>query len=285
MGKLSFKSSGNVHKPKLNKKYITTKGIMEELHKNEEQLKNYLTHMKKISETNLRSLAPSDKEIFDKLRDYVSVIYTNEAMYADFKSSVSEIFCDVSVIIPGTVGAFFYGSEVKTSFDHKFSGCSLLSAGSIPSANSEIAPCPHLVIMAIWKGEKNSYEFTMMNKEAPITDKAILFVDATKYSDDNSGGVVFKGLSMREKRNLQNNSIKSVKIVGYECSFTKYHSLLPEALDVDEIKTRDETASITHNTQENYPIVPVENMNNMGFAIPIVLIIIVIILVMVKRRQ
>lgn len=191
----------------------------------------------------IKELRGEDKDDFNLVVSYVHLLRPT-SYYNHFYDKVINYFGDLDRIVPGTVGGYFGGCLVKTTFDETSQGgCSAVCAGSIPRPKDDEgwSFCDKAVVFAEYG--KKGYEFTML-KEAEDNedlDPCYLFVEQTSLKE-------FKGFSKNEIRKLTGMGIEYIHLVGCDENGTEYVELYPDEINIHDIKSRhikSENSSLT----------------------------------------
>ena len=126
----------------------------------------------------IKNLTGRDKEDFKLMVSYVRLLY-GTGYYEHLHEKVKKYFTDIPNVMPGTVGGYFGGCLVSTSFDDQ-PGCSLACAGSVPRPKDEEgwSFCDQAVVFADRDGNRG-YTFTMLKEpEKPEDlDPCYIFVE------------------------------------------------------------------------------------------------------------
>nr|QBK91595.1 MAG: uncharacterized protein LCPAC302_02150 [Pithovirus LCPAC302] len=184
------------------------------------------------SHLKIKNLKGRDKEDFNLMVSYVHLLH-GTSYYDRLYEKVEKYFNDTENVKPGTVGGYFGGCLVSTSFDGDL-GCSAVCAGSIPRPKDDEgwSFCDKAVIFGEYDKYKG-YSFSVL-KDAESDedmDPCYLFVEHTDIHD-------FHGFTPKEKELLGQLGVEKVNLIGCDESGTKYIDLYSESRHLDEIKHR-----------------------------------------------
>ncbi len=198
---------------------------------------------RKIPHIKIKSLKGCDRKDFNLVVSYIHVLASTPD-YAYFYDRVTKYFADLKDIVPGTVGSYFAGCLIKTSFADE--GCTPVCAGSIPKPKDEEgwAFCDKTVIFAEYTKHRG-YNFTLLresdNQENDI-DLSYVFVDSTDE---------FGGFSEKEKKRLNQMGASNIQVIGCDDTDTgnetKYIEL--EKGQVFDLKHRKKEEIVTDNSR------------------------------------
>lgn len=235
-----------------------------------------LQRLRGVADTPIRSLTGQDQDDFRALVRNTQLLYGTDA-YKILHDEYRRTFGDVSPILPGTVGAYFAGCLIKTSFS-EMPGCSVICAGSAPLPPSETPSgpqptaqpvenscgpqadagtfCQYSVVWGLFDGQR--YDFTTLH-DTDNKDDVIVFVNSAKPS--------FQGFSDDEKELLRKFGAKRINVIRYSPDSKHYHELLGGFIDLNSVPSRVDVVS---NYQE------MSSSRNLLIILLIVLILIVI---------
>jgi len=221
-------------------------GDAETININLEDIRNRLQRLRLISNDLIKNLSGGNQDDFRALVRYTQLLYDTPA-YKILYDQVKQYFGDLNTIQPGTVGAYFAGCLVKTSFA-EMPGCSVICAGSMPpppqsTEDVGISPlgsqgqgpdilgnfCQYSVIWGIYDG--NNYQFTTLH-EAPNKDDVIVFVDTS------GAGNTFPGFTDDEKVLLSKFGAKRVNLIRYSKDSQNYTEILGGFVPLDKVPAR-----------------------------------------------
>lgn len=174
-------------------------------------LRQRLQRLREIHQLNIRTLTGDDKDVFEQITHYVSILYDTE-YYPVIHRMITEVFGDLTSVQPGTVGAYFAGCLLNTSFNDK-PGCSVICASSAPppEGTQSWRFCDHCVIWAVY-GPDGKFMFTELNS---VPDKTNCYV-FIQYDDLKK----FPKFSEAEVKALMDygegdGKIKNINLVSY----------------------------------------------------------------------
>ena len=187
----------------------------------------------------IRTLEGETAKRFQEMASYASILHGTES-YDLLIERVNRQFADLDEVRPGTVGAYFHGCFVETSFSKTHPGCSVTCAGSMPPSKSDehFKHCGNTVVSAQFVGSsknknKGHYNFEILNKSNKHNKKdlAYLYIPYTSIHR-------CPGFSKKEISQLSSMGIKYVRLVGYKKDSTKYYDLAPKPIKVSHLKSR-----------------------------------------------
>jgi hypothetical protein len=180
----------------------------------------------------IKHLKGRDKEDFKLMVSYVRLLY-GTGYYEHLYEKVKKYFTDIPNVMPGTVGGYFGGCLVSTSFE-KQPGCSAACAGSVPRPKSDEgwSFCDQAVVFADRDGNRG-YSFTMLKEpENPEDlDPCYVFIEHTSLDD-------FEGFSKKEKKQLIDMGIENIYLIGCDENGVNYENLYGDMCNLSEIKER-----------------------------------------------
>ena len=192
-----------------------------DMEKFEEMCKNF----REKKDLKIKKLGGEDKKNFDLVVNYVHMLY-GTPFYKKLFERVRKHFKNVSGNKPGTIGSYFSGCmNAMSNSENMLPGCTVACAGSMPLPQDEDgwSFCDKAVII----GEKSDdgYVFSIVKpaENDEDYDPCYVFLEGE-----------FSGLSLDEKRNLQDLGCKRVKLVTYEGE--NYKEIYEK--DVSEIEER-----------------------------------------------
>lgn len=195
-----------------------------------------------MSHMRIKELKGRDKEDFNLMVSYVHLLYGTD-YYKHLYRKVKKYFSDLDEVRPGTVGGYFGGCLVKTSFEEQ-PGCAVSCAGSVPRPKDEEgwSFCDKAVIFAENRGYKG-YSFSVLKEpERPEDmDPCYLFVEHTDIHD-------FMGFDKREKAQLEKMGVDRVYLIGCNETGTEYVDLYDDIRNVTDIKHRKKRTNNTDNS-------------------------------------
>jgi hypothetical protein len=255
-------------------------GDAETININLDDIRNRLQRLRLVANDPIKNLSGSNQDDFRALVRYTQLLYDTPA-YKILHDQVKQYFCasgneDLNTIQPGTVGAYFAGCLVKTSFT-EMPGCSVICAGSMPlppqsTEDVGISPfgsegqspdilgnfCQYSVIWGIYDG--NNYQFTTLH-EAPNKDDVIVFVDTS------GAGNTFPGFTDDEKTLLSKFGAKRANLIRYSKDSQNYTEILGGFVPLDKVPSR---VSVLSNYQAT------SNSRNLLIILLILLVIVAI---------
>ncbi len=186
---------------------------------------------KDICDTKIKNLRGRDKEDFNLMVSYVHLLY-GTSYYKHFYKKVEKYFSKLDRVIPGTVGGYFGGCLVSTSFEDQ-PGCSAACAGSVPRPKGDEgwSFCDKAVVFAEYNGNRYSFSMLKEPEREEDMDPCYLFVEHTDLHD-------FEGFSKNEKDELKKMGVDYVHLIGCDEKGTEYVDLYDDVRSVDDIKHR-----------------------------------------------
>ena len=261
-------------------------GDSEEININLDDIRSRLQRLRSVAEAPIKSLTGTNLDDFRAMVRYTHLLHGTGA-YKILHDEFRHTFGNVSPILPGTVGAYFAGCLIKTSFS-EMPGCSVICAGSAPlptgetnpatnpttnPANPEANPvanpsdnacgpteggsfCQYSVVWGLYDGQR--YEFTTLH-DTENKDDTIVFVNSSKPN--------FIGFNDDEKELLRKFGAKRINVIRYSPDSKHYHELLGGFVDLNSVPSRVDVIS---NYQE------MSSSNNLLIILLIVLVLVVV---------
>lgn len=222
-----------------------------------DELLGIISRLRGYEDTPVRKLTGSIKEDFKNLVKYIN--YTHQTnTYGMLKSLIDDQFGDLDSVEPGTVGAYFYGSNMHVNIDPK--ECGAVTANSIPLTSDHWNTCKNNIILA---EEKNhGYDFALLST-GDDKSHAYLYVKHDTYDD-------FNGFSSDERRALRKYGVEYVYLYGYGSKAGEYKDLVGSAISVNDIKSRSKS---NHHSNDN------ESKSGFGWWWILIIIIIIVIII------
>jgi hypothetical protein len=227
-------------KPSNMKSFVTKGGTstesVTELTFNIEDVRERLDRLRPVASSPIRELSGQASDDFRTLVRYTQRLYETDA-YRVYHEEVKRRFSDITNVEPGTVGAYFAGCLIPTTFEN-MPGCSVICAGSMPPPpdnqrnGKHFEFCKYSVVLANYDGQK--YQFTTLH-DSPNKENLVVFLDG------NVGkGKSFPGFNDKEREILKNYGAKHINIVKYSHDGKNYNEVLNGFVRLDEIPTRVE---------------------------------------------
>ncbi len=183
-------------------------------------------------DTRIKNLTGRDKEDFKLMVSYVRLLYGTN-YYEHLHKKVEKYFGDLKRVSPGTVGGYFGGCLVSTSFENQ-PGCSAACAGAVPRPKDEEgwSFCDKAVIFAD-KNKNRGYTFELLKEpEGPDDmDPCYVFVECTNLHD-------FEGFSKSEKDELKELGVDNLYLIGCDDNGTTYVNLYGDECNLSDVKNR-----------------------------------------------
>lgn len=196
----------------------------------------------------IKHLSGTDKEDFKLMVSYVRLLYGTN-YYEHLHKKVVKYFGGLEHVQPGTVGGYFGGCLVSTSFDNQ-PGCSVLCAGAVPRPKDEEgwSFCDRAVIFA--ERKRGGYDFTMLREpEHPDEmDPCYLFVEHTNLHD-------FSGFDKKEKDKLRDLGVDNLYLIGCDADGTEYVNLYDDVCNLYDIKHRRRKSTESDNSNVGLALV------------------------------
>jgi hypothetical protein len=206
----------------------------------------------------IKNLTGRDKEDFKLMVSYVRLLYGTN-YYEHLHRKVEKYFGNLKKVSPGTVGGYFGGCLVSTSFDGQ-PGCSVACAGSVPRPKDEEgwSFCDKAVIFAD-RNKHKGYTFTVLKEpETPEElNPCYVFVECTNLHD-------FDGFSKAEKDELREMGVDELYLIGCDDNGTTYINLYGDVCTLSEVKHRKKK---------------IHKSDNSGLGLALILIVIFLLLV------
>jgi hypothetical protein len=184
------------------------------------------------AEVRIKNLTGRDREDFKLMVSYVRLLYGTN-YYDHLYSKVEKYFSDLKEVNPGTVGGYFGGCLVSTSFGDQ-PGCSAVCAGAVPRPKDDEgwSFCDKAVIFAERNGNRG-YTFNVLKEpESPEEmEPCYVFVEHTNLHD-------FEGFSEKERKQLEDLGVNQMYLIGCNENGTEYVNLYGDVCKLSDIKHR-----------------------------------------------
>ena len=243
---------------------IKGKSSSEDIILSEEELVQILGRLKDSSHVPLKKMSGSLKTDFEIINKYIGLTHNTNSYPLLLDLIRDQFISEKNSPDPGTIGAFFRGSNLKIDFDPV--ECSALGVGAIPNGDESWKSCKNTVILAV--NNRHGYDFSLL-KMGDDPSHAYIHVNHDSYED-------FQGFNSEERRKLKRYNVEYVFLHGYENDATKQHDLVGNAIHIDEIKHRKCNNCGVDNSNGS------ENSSSFGWAILIFFVIIIIILLLIE---
>ena len=198
-----------------------------------EDIRARLDRLRPLASTPIRLLSGDAKDDYTSLVNVTRLLYPTDS-YDTYRQEVNSRFGDLTEIIPGTIGAYFAGCLLPTSWSGRESTqnpvCSAICAGSMPARGEDLEnpeSCAYTVILATPTAD--GYTFTPIN-QGENHDLLIVFL----RSDDHR----FAGFNESEKQQLATYGAHHVKIYRYSADGRNYTDVSNGMIQLQELPTR-----------------------------------------------
>lgn len=222
---------------------IVTKGGNKVFKVDISQFDKLCAKFREKSDVKIKNLKGRDKEDFNLMVSYVHLLY-GTSYYNHFYQKVEKYFSNLDRIIPGTVGGYFGGCLVSTSFEDQ-PGCSAVCAGSVPKPKDDEgwSFCDKAVVFAEYDKHRG-YTFSLLKEpeKDEELDPCYLFVEHTDLHD-------FPGFNNDEKDELRKMGVNEVYLIGCDEKGTEYVDLYDKPLNIQDIKHRKKVHHQTDNSR------------------------------------
>ena len=209
-------------------------------------------------DTRIKNLTGRDKEHFKLMVSYVRLLYGTN-YYEHLHKKVEKYFGKLDKVSPGTVGGYFGGCLVTTSFEDQ-PACSAACAGSVPRPKDEEgwSFCDKAVIFADNNGSRG-YSFTLLREPEKPEDMnpCYIFIECTNLHD-------FEGFSKAEKEELRQMGVDNLNLIGCDEKGTTYVNLYGDECNLSDVKNRK---------KKHY------KSDNSGLGLAIILIVVFLLLI------
>ena len=213
---------------------------------------------RRIPHVKIKDLKGCDRKDFNLVVSYIHLLSSTPEYYY-FYDRVTKYFADLKDIVTGTVGSYFAGCLIKTSFADE--SCTPICAGSIPKPKDEEgwSFCDKTVIFAEYTKHRG-YNFTLLKEsdtsDTPDTQEIDLSYVFIESSED------FTGFSEKEKRQLNKMGVSNVQVIACDENGNKYTEL-----------QKGQVFDLKHRIKEE--IVP----DNSRLALAVLLIVLILIII------
>jgi len=184
------------------------------------------------SDLRIKNLTGRDKEDFKLMVSYVRLLYGTN-YYEHLYNKVEKYFGKIENVKPGTVGGYFGGCLVTSSFGDQ-PGCSAICAGSVPRPKDDEgwSFCDKAVIFAEKNGNRG-YTFNVLKEaeSAEEMDPCYVFVEYTNLND-------FEGFSKKEKDELEKLGVHEMYLIGCDENGSNYVNLYGDICKLSDVKHR-----------------------------------------------
>lgn len=191
------------------------------------QFKEYIRNLRQNADLSVQHLSGKLKDQFNDVKNRILILYQTNA-YDQMQDLIDSVFGDLKSVIPGTVGAYFRGCSIHTSFSDTHPGCSPICAGSMARKDRHWIQCDNTVIMA--ENNQHGFNFRYLHV-GQDPSHAHIFINYDTLED-------FPGFSKSEKRNLKRHGVVYSQLHGYREGDQKYYELIDSAIELDRIKKR-----------------------------------------------
>lgn len=162
-----------------------------------------LQRLRQRPELPLKNLTGQDLLDYQAMIRYTNMVH-NTPIFPQYSAVIRDVFGNLPVYIPGTVGGYFGGCLAQTNYDNPI--CTPICVGSIPGPGQ--GNCGYKVLTAMY--HPTGYEFATLNDVN--SDKALIFADQ------------FSGFTQDEKNTLARKGIKEVNISTFSADGKNYSS-------------------------------------------------------------
>lgn len=198
------------------------------------ELDDIMARLRDNEKVRINKLTPESAKDFQKVLSYVSLLY-NTSQYNIIYDIAEKHFGDVKSATPGTVGGYFAGCIVETSFSDSIPGCAVACAGGLPRPKDDEKWkfCDQAVIWGLYEGGKYNFT-TILDKEDK--EHSILHLNCTNYK-------TCPGFADEDKKHLKDMGVKRVTLYGYRNSGKDHTPLNEEPVEVDDLRSVDEVGT------------------------------------------
>lgn len=237
---------------------IKGKSSSEDIILSEEELINIISKLRDNEHVPLKKVNGDLKVSFDTLNKFIGLTHQTST-YSMLKEMIDDQFSNLERVTPGTIGAYYRGSSMKTNMDP--AECGVLMAGSIPANETDWKKCSNTVILAT--KNRYGYSFSLISTGSD-TSHAYVHVKHDSYDE-------FEGFSADEKKQLRKYGAEYIYIHGYEDDPTVQKDLFGSAQHLNDIKSRKCNSCDNKSTHH-------ESDWGFGWIIGLIIFIIIIIL-------
>jgi hypothetical protein len=172
-------------------------------------------------------------EVFTRVKKLLSIA-SDSPVVNDLMKIIDTHFATLVTPIPYTIGALFRGWNIPTNMDGtEFESCLAVRIGSIQNVGVK-SKCTYVSVYADWNGSTFTFTNDVVDRSTDTRplDKVVINVPFTNVSS-------FPGFSIEEKKELKNNEINEVCIIGFKVGANNYYHLTNSTfIPIDSIKTR-----------------------------------------------
>lgn len=195
------------------------------------ETKRLLKILRQHSNVPITRLTGEASEAFKRVVGDIHIFHTSTS-YVVLYEFIREIFEDCRDVLPGTVGAYFYGCHLENSIGGvEHTGCSAICAGSAPPNDANWSSCVNPVILAL--PENGRFNLSLLHAGKSDNDKKVAYIFLT-YSTY----AAFPGFTSEDKKQLRSWGIETVKLRGYREDGKSYIALTERDLSLSEVKSR-----------------------------------------------
>lgn len=194
-----------------------------------------LANLRGHADVPIRKLNGRLHEDYVKMVSHEKVLY-HTSSYQIFQDIVDSHFGDLTIVIPGTVGAHFAGCNVETSLSGTAPACSAVCAGSMPRKGKFWQLCDNSVYMA--ENTDGGFSFSELASGADRSH-AHIFINYGSLAE-------FPGFTKEERAELTRLGIKKVFLHSYKHGDYNFDLITDGAIDVKSLKLRKSSKGGKH---------------------------------------
>ena len=190
-------------------------------------IKRAISNLREHYDYNVVDLSGKLREDFNMVSNFIKRL-NGTPTYELIETMVDEKFNNLEHSYIGTVGQYFIGCRVNTSFSDKNPGCSPACAGAMPRGDRFWSTCANPVVVA--ENSHDGFKFNYLNK-GDDKSHAYVFVNYENIND-------FPGFSKKEKKQLKKMGVNNIYLHGHLNNDYNYDPLTSSSVEVDKIKGR-----------------------------------------------
>lgn len=224
--------------------------------------KDSLRELKSSSQIQIKLLKEEQVIIFNSIAEALRLLYGAGKLYEMIHTDIQEIYSDIKVVIPGTLGAFFIGCSSSDNFTGPM-GCNPKCAASLPPGEKTpgYSICDDLVLIY------DNNEFVALNS----SNSTHVWIHVNEH---------FNGFTNNNIDQLKDADITHVTLIYGNPDDGNYKEI-KNRIPVDQLPLQQETPAVVADTTTTDDT----GANAIFFIIIIVIIIILLIILYNSARR